>query len=161
MCTRSCRSIASVRISGSSRSICRALLAVLSGVALLLSLMAIYAVMSFTVVQRTREIGTRVALGADRWRVITAIARRPLSRSALGSATGGCWSSLIFVGLFASAPTPLEASMIAAYARRCSVSACPHASSRSAARFAWSRARFCAPTDNDQQRDLTCRARET
>ena len=53
------------------------LLTVLSGVALLLSLMAIYAVMSFTVVQRTREIGTRAALGADRPRVIAAIVRPP------------------------------------------------------------------------------------
>jgi hypothetical protein len=91
-------------------------LAVLSGVALLLSLMAIYAVMAFTVVQRTREIGTRVALGADGGRVIAAIVRRPLVQIGLGIGTGGALVVLIFYGLFESAPTPLEASLIAAYA---------------------------------------------
>ena len=92
------------------------LLIVLSGIALLLSLMAIYAVMSFTVVQRTREIGTRVALGGERWRVITAIARRPLTQIGVGIATGGILVLVTFVGLFASTPTPLEAGMIAVYA---------------------------------------------
>lgn len=90
-------------------------LAVLSGVALLLSLMAIYAVMAFTVVQRTREIGTRVALGADRWRVIAAIVRRPLVQISLGIGAGGALVALVFVGLMESTPTPLEAGMIAAY----------------------------------------------
>jgi ABC-type antimicrobial peptide transport system permease subunit len=82
---------------------------------LLLSLMAIYAVMAFTVVQRTREIGTRVALGADRWRVIAAIVRRPLVQISLGIGAGGALVALVFVGLMESTPTPLEAGMIAAY----------------------------------------------
>jgi hypothetical protein len=92
------------------------MLTVLSGVALLLSLMAIYAVLSLTVVQRTREIGTRVALGADRWRVIAAIVRRPLVQIALGIGAGGALLVLAFVGLYQSAPTPLEAGLMAAYA---------------------------------------------
>jgi ABC-type antimicrobial peptide transport system permease subunit len=92
------------------------MLTVLSGVALLLSLMAIYAVLSFTVVQRTREIGTRVALGADRWRVIAAIVRRPLVQIGLGIGAGGALLVLAFVGLYQSAPTPLEAGLMAAYA---------------------------------------------
>src|SRR5688572_4188328 len=91
-------------------------LTVFSGVALLLSLMAIYAVMAFTVVQRTREIGTRVALGADRWRVIAAIARRPLVQIGLGIGAGGALVVLIFVGMFDGFPTPSEAGLIAAYA---------------------------------------------
>lgn len=90
-------------------------LAVLNGVALLLSLKAIYAVMAFTVVQRTREIGTRVALGADRWRVMAAIVRRPLVQIGLGIGAGGALVVLVFVGLMESTPTPLEAGMIAAY----------------------------------------------
>jgi len=60
-----------------------------SGVALLLSLAGIYAVMSFTVSQRTREIGIRVALGADRFRVIRAIFRQPLRQVGLGILVGG------------------------------------------------------------------------
>ena len=92
------------------------LLAVLSGIALLLSLMAIYAVLSFTVVQRTREIGTRVALGADRRHVIAAIARRPLVQIGLGIGAGGALVLLAFVGMKESAPTTVEVSVIALYA---------------------------------------------
>ena len=73
-------------------------LTVFSGVALLLSLMAIYSVMAFTVVQRTREIGTRVALGAGRWSVIAAISRRPLVQIGLGIGAGVALVVLIFVG---------------------------------------------------------------
>ncbi|MBA2571979.1 MAG: ABC transporter permease [Gemmatimonadetes bacterium] len=62
---------------------------VLTAVALLLSLAGIYAVLSFTVARRTREIGVRVALGASRRRVITEIFRRPLTQVAIGVAVGG------------------------------------------------------------------------
>jgi hypothetical protein len=92
------------------------LLAVLSGLALLLSLMAIYAVMAFTVVQRTREIGTRVALGADHVRVVATVVRRPLVQIGLGIGVGGVLVVLTLVGLFDSTLTSLEAGMIAAYA---------------------------------------------
>jgi len=61
----------------------------LTALALLLSLAGIYAVLSFTVVRRTREIGVRVALGASSRRVVIAIFRRPLTQVALGVAAGG------------------------------------------------------------------------
>jgi ABC-type antimicrobial peptide transport system permease subunit len=64
--------------------------AALTAVALLLSLSGIYAVLSFTVARRTREIGVRVALGASRRRVVTAIFRRPLTQVAIGVVAGGC-----------------------------------------------------------------------
>jgi ABC-type lipoprotein release transport system permease subunit len=61
----------------------------LTGVAILLSLAGIYAVLSFTVARRTREIGVRVALGASRPLVIAAIFRRPLTQVGLGVVAGG------------------------------------------------------------------------
>jgi predicted permease len=64
------------------------LFAGISAMALILSLAGIYAVMSFTVARRTREIGIRVALGASQRRVITTIFRRPLIQVAIGVAVG-------------------------------------------------------------------------
>ena len=71
---------------------------VLSAVALLLSLAGIYAVLSFTVARRTREIGVRVALGASRRRIVTGIFRRPLTQVGIGVVAGGL---LITAGAFA------------------------------------------------------------
>lgn len=64
------------------------LLIVTTSLALLLSLGGIYAVMSFTVVQRTREIGIRMALGSRRLRVVTAVLRRPFVQVAIGIGWG-------------------------------------------------------------------------
>ena len=67
----------------------------MTGVALLLSLSGIYAVLSFIVSRRTREIGVRVALGASRGRVIAAIFRRPLIQVGLGVIAGGALVALV------------------------------------------------------------------
>ena len=64
-------------------------------VALLLSLAGIYAVLSYTVSRRTREVGVRVALGAGRPRVFREILRRPLKWVGIGILSG---SLLIAVG---------------------------------------------------------------
>jgi putative ABC transport system permease protein len=66
----------------------------MTAVALLLSLSGIYAVLSFIVARRTREIGVRVALGASRGRVIAAIFRRPLIQVGLGVVAGGALIAL-------------------------------------------------------------------
>lgn len=60
----------------------------MTGVALVLSLAGIYAVFSFAVSRRTREIGVRVALGASRYRVVAAIFRGPLRQVMFGIAAG-------------------------------------------------------------------------
>jgi ABC-type antimicrobial peptide transport system permease subunit len=67
---------------------------VLSAVALLLSLAGIFAVLSFTVARRTRDIGVRVALGASRARVVAATFRRPMLQVMGGIAVG---TAIIFV----------------------------------------------------------------
>jgi putative ABC transport system permease protein len=91
-------------------------LVVLSAVALLLSLAAIYAVTAFTVTKRTREIGIRLALGANRHRVIGVLIRQPLFQVALGIAGGAVLVALVVTGLFEELPTGGELGLIGAYA---------------------------------------------
>lgn len=54
-----------------------------------LALSGLYAVMSFAVSRRTREIGIRVALGSTGPRVVFTILRRPIIQAAIGSVLGG------------------------------------------------------------------------
>lgn len=61
---------------------------VLTAVALLLSLAGIYAVLSFTVSRRTREIGVRIALGAPRRQLVLDVFRRPLTQVTIGIVSG-------------------------------------------------------------------------
>jgi predicted permease len=57
---------------------------VVAGIALVLSVAGLYALMSFTVSQRTREIGVRTALGADVADIMTVVVRRALLQLSLG-----------------------------------------------------------------------------
>ena len=79
-------------------------------VALTLSLAGIYAVMAFTVSRRTREIGIRVALGAERWRILVAIFRRPAIQVATGIVAG---TALTFVLSFGIEGGELSAKFVA------------------------------------------------
>jgi putative ABC transport system permease protein len=64
------------------------LLAVFAGVALLLSAVGIYGVISYSVAQRTGEIGIRAALGASRGNLVVLILRNGLWMTATGLALG-------------------------------------------------------------------------
>ncbi len=60
----------------------------LSGLALMLSLVGIYSVMSFTAARRTREIGVRIALGAAPRRIVAAVFRLPALQVSAGIGVG-------------------------------------------------------------------------
>jgi predicted permease len=73
-------------------------LALVTGSVLLLSAAGIYALMSFTVVQRTREIGIRTALGAQPRRIVASIFAPVGRRLAVGVAIGGVLAGGITAG---------------------------------------------------------------
>jgi predicted permease len=92
------------------------LIVLVSSVALLLSLAGIYAVMAFTVSLRTREIGIRVALGADARRLVVAIFRRPLAQVGFGIAAGTAVVAAM-PGIMGMAPLSARGvALVAAYA---------------------------------------------
>jgi putative ABC transport system permease protein len=66
---------------------------------LLLSAAGIYALMSFTVTQRTREIGIRTALGGDTRRILAGIFGRVMRQLAIGLFVGALLSAPIFTSI--------------------------------------------------------------
>ena len=87
------------------------LLAALGVVALLLAALGIYGVIAYSVNQRRREIGIRVALGAQRFDVLGLFVRRGMKLAGLGGAVGGAGAlaaapalSSLLIGVSASDP---------------------------------------------------------
>jgi putative ABC transport system permease protein len=76
------------------------LLALFAGLALLLAAIGLYGVISYSVVQRTRELGIRIALGAKRSDILGLVVRQGMSVVALGLA-GGLVASFLLTRLMA------------------------------------------------------------
>jgi putative ABC transport system permease protein len=91
------------RTSDAARGVERtvALAGAIAALALLLAAAGLFALLSFTVRRRTREIGIRVAIGASRLDVVSMVARQALSLAAIGCAAG--LSIAVAVGYLARA----------------------------------------------------------
>ena len=74
------------------------LVLVFASAAFLLSATGLYALMSFTVSQRTREIGIRAALGAGTADIVSAVARRAAIQVGVGLALGVGWGWVLLNG---------------------------------------------------------------
>jgi putative ABC transport system permease protein len=86
------------------------LLTAFAGVALLLAAVGLYAVLSYIVVQRTHEIGLRMALGAQRGNVLKLILNRGMGLALIGVAVGIAVSALLtrFLGSLLYDVKPLD-----------------------------------------------------
>ncbi len=104
--------------------------AAIAGLALLLSLSGVYGVLSYSVSQRTREIGIRMAIGATRITVVRGVLTQSLRLALIGSTVGsvlalGAWrilSSRLFfmrtfdgMAFFVGVLVPVAAASLAAY----------------------------------------------
>jgi ABC-type antimicrobial peptide transport system permease subunit len=64
------------------------MLAISGAMALLLGIVGIYGVISYSVTQRTREIGIRIALGAQREQLVAKFVRQGFVLALIGTAAG-------------------------------------------------------------------------
>jgi putative ABC transport system permease protein len=72
----------------SSNRVIGGLFAAFAGIAVALALVGLYAVASFAITQRTREIGVRMALGADRNRIVRTVLGDGVRLAAWGGGSG-------------------------------------------------------------------------
>jgi ABC-type antimicrobial peptide transport system permease subunit len=61
---------------------------IFAGLALLLTAIGVYGLLSFSVARRTSEIGTRMALGASPWNVLRLVLRQAITLVATGLVLG-------------------------------------------------------------------------
>jgi ABC-type antimicrobial peptide transport system permease subunit len=95
----------------SNEMIAASIMSVFSGLAFVVAIAGLYAVMAFLVASRTREIGIRVALGADRARIQRLVMGGSLALVATGAAIGGVtafvgarWASSLLIGVSTTDP---------------------------------------------------------
>jgi hypothetical protein len=88
---------------------------IVSAIILVFSLVSLYAVMSFAVSRRTREIGVRVALGGSRWRILRAVFKQPLRQLGLGLLAGTLLVWALQGGTDNGVPTAKELLTLGAY----------------------------------------------
>src|SRR5262249_54738901 len=91
------------------------LVALFSALALLISGLGIYGVTSYTVAQRTQEIGIRMAVGASSGGVLWLIIRQAMRATGIGLALGiagalaaGRWVSTLLYGVSPADPVSLS-----------------------------------------------------
>jgi putative ABC transport system permease protein len=77
-----------ISLSVGQRRLSMLLLSLFSGIALVLASIGIYGVMSYSVSQRSRELGVRIALGAARGDVLRLVLRQGMSLALLGIGIG-------------------------------------------------------------------------
>ncbi|MGH9204482.1 MAG: FtsX-like permease family protein, partial [Vicinamibacterales bacterium] len=103
--------------------------AIFAVIALMLATVGLYAVMAYSVTQRTREIGVRVALGAQAKQVRWLVARQALVQLGIGLALGmagafGVGQLLESVVVGISPTDPLTLTSVAALLMLVSIGAC-------------------------------------
>ena len=84
-----------VSLSVAQQQLTMTMLTVFAVAALLLAAVGIYGVISYTVTQRTQEIGIRMALGAQRTEVLRMIVGQALLLAVIGIAAGGAAALLL------------------------------------------------------------------
>jgi ABC-type antimicrobial peptide transport system permease subunit len=89
---------------------------IVSAMVLVLSLFAIYAVMSFAVSRRTREIGVRVALGGTPRHIVSAVFAQPLRQLGIGLVAGVVLVAYMTGMMKTGLPSPGQILMLGVYA---------------------------------------------
>ncbi|HEY2858320.1 MAG TPA: ABC transporter permease [Terracidiphilus sp.] len=94
-----------------SQTLIARLLESFAGLALMIASVGLYGLLSFAVVQRTREIGVRIALGAPQSGIVVLVLRRALMLVAVGLACGGAmaWFAARFADSYVFGVKPHDA----------------------------------------------------